>query len=183
MAFINKFGLVLSILLLFTIGSIGIGIGLGLVDTNLILTYANDPHHKMVIIQIGVLMWIIGLLIVYTSCIFSHEEKGIAFQNANGEVKITRKAVEDFIVRVCSQEPNIRMVKPRVIIKKKYIKADLVVAITSDVPVAHATSELQVRIKESLEAGVGMVSVKSVSVRVEEVFYTGGRLRGVEYTS
>ncbi|MEK9149528.1 MAG: alkaline shock response membrane anchor protein AmaP [Candidatus Desantisbacteria bacterium] len=183
MAFINKFGLGLSILLLFTIGTLGIGLGLGLIDTNLVLSYINAPHHKLVITQIGILVWIIGLLIVYTSCILSREEKGVTFRNANGEVRITRKAVEDFIIRVCSQEINIRRVKPRVTIKKKYIKASLVIAITSDIPVTQAISELQAKIKESLEAGIGMVSVKSVGVRVEEIFYTGGRLRGVEYGS
>lgn len=183
MVFINKFGLVLSVLLLFVLGSTGISIGFGMIDTNLVLTYINDPHHKLVITQIGILLWIIGLLIVYTSCILSQEEKGVTFRNANGEVRVTRKAVEDFIIRVCSQEPNIRRIKPRVIIKKKYIKANLVIAITSDIPVTQAISELQSKIKESLEAGIGMVSVKSVSVRVEEIFYTGGRLRGAEYTS
>ncbi len=183
MAFINKFGLVLSVLLLLVLGTAGIGVGLGMVDTNLVFTYINDPHHKVVITQIGVLLWIIGLLIIYTSCILSQEEKGVAFRNAIGEVKVTRKAVEDFIIRVCSQEPNIRRIKPRVTIKKKYIKASLVIAITSDIPVTQAISELQVKIKESLEAGIGMVSVKSVGVRVEEIFYTGGRLRGVEYAS
>ncbi len=183
MAFINRFGLVLGVLLLFTMGSIGIGVGFGLIDTNLVLTYINDPHHKMVISQIGILLWIIGLLIVYTTCVLGQEEKGVAFQNANGEVKVTRKAVEDFIARVCSQETNIRRTKPKVIIKKKYIQANLVVAITSDIPVAQAISELQIKIKESLEAGIGMVSVKSVRIRGEEIFYTGGRLRGAEYTS
>jgi hypothetical protein len=183
MAFINKFGLVLSVLLLFILGSVGIGVGLGMVDINLVFTYINVPHHKLVIAQIGGLLWIIGLLVIYISCILSQEEKGVALRNANGEVRVTRKAVEDFIIRVCSQEPNIRRIKPRVIIKKKYIKANLVIAITSDIPVTQAISELQVKIKESLEAGVGMVIVKSVSVRVEEIFYTGGRLRGVEYAS
>ncbi|MBI4777594.1 alkaline shock response membrane anchor protein AmaP [Candidatus Desantisbacteria bacterium] len=182
MAFINKFGLVLSVLLLFVLGSVGIGVGFGMIDTNLVFTYLNDPHHKLIITQIGVLLWIIGLIIIYTSSILSNEEKGVTFRNAAGEVRVTRKAVEDFIIRVCSQEPNIRRVKPRVIIKKKYIKAGLVIAITSDIPVTQSISELQGKIKESLEAGIGMVNVKSVSVRVEEIFYTGGRLRGVEYT-
>ncbi|MEK7812591.1 MAG: alkaline shock response membrane anchor protein AmaP [Candidatus Desantisbacteria bacterium] len=183
MAFINKFGLVLSVLLLLILGSAGIGIGLGMVDTNLVFTYVNDSHHKLIITQIGILLWIIGLLIIYTSCVLSQEEKGVAFRNANGEVRVTRKAIEDFIIRVCSQETNIRRIKPRVTIKKKYIKASLVIAITSDIPVTQAISELQVKIKESLEAGIGMVSVKAVTARVEEIFYTGGRLRGVEYTS
>lgn len=183
MAFINRFGLVLSVLLLFALGSIIIGVGFGSIDINLVVVYINDPQHKLIIPQIGILLWIIGLLIVYTTCVLGQEEKGVAFQNANGEVRVTRKAIEDFIARVCSQETNIRRVKPRVMIKKKYVRADLVVAITSDIPVTQAISELQVKIKESLEAGIGMVSVKSVRIRVEEIFYTGGRLRGVEYTS
>jgi uncharacterized alkaline shock family protein YloU len=183
MIFISRIGIILSILLLCLLGSITIGIGLHMFDINLILSYIEAPENKVMFIQLGVLIWIVALIIIYSSYVLSQEEKELLFRNAYGDVRVTKKAIEDFVNRMCIQEPNIRRSKPKIVIKKKYVRVSLNVALTSDIPISQATSELQVKVKESLETGIGISNVKMVTIKVDEIIYTGGRLRGKEYSS
>ncbi|MEW6609177.1 MAG: alkaline shock response membrane anchor protein AmaP [bacterium] len=182
MNFLNKLGLIVNVLILGMIGVEAILLGTGWSNFAILEEYLKLPNANLIFAGIGCGLIALGLLILYVDCKISQQEKGIIQKTPYGEVKVAKKAIEDFIKRISSEESFIKTIKPKLILKKKYSKLSLVVSVWSDIPTNEATLALQSRVKESLENIIGLSNLRDIKVAVEEVVHRGGRLRGIEYT-
>lgn len=182
MNFFNKLGLIVNILIMWIVGTEVILIATGWSSIALLDQYLKLPNANIIMAGIGCGLWILGLLILYVTAKISQQEKGIIHKTPHGEIKVAKKAIEDFIKRVGSEEPFIRTIKPKLVIKKKGVKVTLLVTLWAEIPTNEATANLQVRIKEVLENIIGVSNIRDIKVVVEEVIHRGGRLRGVDYT-
>lgn len=182
MNFFNKIGLIVNVLILWAIGTEVILLATGWSSFDILEQYLKLPNANLVFAGIGCSLWILGLLILYVECKISHQEKGVIHKTPHGEVNVAKKAIEDFIKRISSEESFIRTIKPKLVIKKKWVKLSLVVSLWSEIPTNEATATLQARVKEVLESTIGISNIRDIKVFVEEVAHRGGRLRGVEYT-
>lgn len=182
MNFFNKLGLIVNVVIMWVVGTEVILLATGWSSIGLLNQYLKLPNANLIMAGIGGGLWILGLLILYVSSKISQQEKGITHKTPHGEIKVAKKAIEDFIKRIGSEEPFIRTIKPKLVIKKKGMKITLLVTLWADIPTNEATAALQVRIKEVLENIIGVSNVRDIKVMVEEVIHRGGRLRGVEYT-
>ncbi len=182
MNFFNKVGLIVNILILWTIGTEVILLATGWSSFAILEQYLTLPNSNLIFAGSGCGLWILGLIILYVDSKISQQEKGIIHKTPHGEVKVAKKAIEDFIKRMSSEESFIRTIKPKLVIKKKYVKLSLIVSLWSEIPTNEAATALQSRVKEALESIIGISNIRDIKVFVEEVVHRGGRLRGVEYT-
>jgi len=182
MKFLNKLGILVNVLIMWLVGTEVILLGTGWSSIVFLDQYLKLPNANLIMAGIGCGLWILGLLILYVEAKISQQEKGIIHKTPHGEIKVAKKAIEDFIKRVGSEEPFIRTIKPKLVIKKKYVKVLLAVSLWAEIPTNEATTAMQVRVKEMLESTIGISNIRDIKVLVEEVVHRGGRLRGVEYT-
>lgn len=182
MNFFNKLGLVVNVLVLCAVGTEIILLGTGWSSPAILEQYLKLPNANLICVGIGAGLWLLGILILYVDCKISQQEKGVIHKTIHGEVKIAKKAIEDFIKRISSEESFIKTIKPKIVIKKKWMKITLFVSLSSEIPTNQAITALQARIKESLESILGISNIRDIKVFVEEVIHRGGKLRGVEYT-
>jgi len=179
----NKLGIVVNVLVMLIVGTEVILLGTGWSSIVLLDQYLKLPNANFIMITIGCGLWILGLLVLYMEAKISQQEKGIIHKTPHGEIKVAKKAIEDFIKKVGSEEPFIRTIKPKLVIKKKWVKVSLAVSLWAEIPTQEATMALQVRVKEVLESTIGISNIRDIKVLVEEVVHREGRLRGVEYTN
>lgn len=182
MNFVNKLGLIVNVLILWVIGTEVILLATGWSSFAILEQYLKLPNANLVFAGSGCGLWILGLLILYVVFKLSQQEKGVIHKTPHGEVKVAKKAIEEFIKRISSEESFIRTIKPKIIIKKKWVKLSLVVSLWSEISTNEATATLQIRVKEALENIIGISNIRDIKVFVEEVVHRGGRLRGIEYT-
>jgi len=182
MNFFNKLGLIINVVILWIVGTEVLLLATGWSSLMILDQYLKLPNANLVLGCIGCVFWILGLVILYVECKISQQEKGIIHKTPHGEVKVAKKAIEDFIRRISSEESFVRTIKPKIIIKKKYVKLSLIVSLMSEIPTNKAASALQSRIKEILETTIGISNIRDIKVFVEEIVHRGGRLRGIEYT-
>lgn len=182
MNFLNKVGLILNVLILWAIGTETMLLGIGFSNFAVLEQYLRLPNANLLFAGVGCALWLLGILILYVEAKISRQEKAIVHKTPHGEVKVAKKAIENFIKRIGSEESFIRTIKPKLIIKKKWVKLSLVVSLWSEIPTDEATTALQARIKEALESTIGISNIRDIKVLVEEVVHRGGKLRGVEYT-
>ncbi len=182
MNFFNKAGLIINVLILWLVGTEGLLLATGWSNVVLLEQYLKLPNANLILAGIGCGLWIMGLLILYIDAKISQQKKAIIHKTIHGEVRVAKKAIEDFIKRISSEESFIKTIKPKIVIKRKGVKISLIVSLWSEIPANEATIALQSRVKEALESTIGISNIREIKVFVEEVTHRGGRLRGVEYT-
>lgn len=182
MIFLNRVGIVVNVLTLALIGLECILIGTGLSSLEILNQYLQEPNIRISLSYLGLLLWFIGLLILYANYKVNKQEKGVITKTPYGEVKIAKKAIEEFIARVCGEETFVKKVKPKITIKRRWVKVKMMVSLWSDVSAPDASTILQSHTKEVLSTSIGISEVKDIKIVVEEISHQGGKLRGVEYS-
>jgi hypothetical protein len=99
----------------------------------------------------------------------SPRKRFISFESDNGEVSISVNAVRDFIRKLGDEFSSVISLDPQIRYERKLICIDLNVKVQTGSRVPELSKMLQERVRESIRDGLGIIEVREIKVKVQEI--------------
>lgn len=134
----------------------------------------NEQLNSPTGVWTGLALVLLGLLFLGLRIKAERREKSISFDNPEGEVSISIKAIEDFIERVGEEFSQIIEIKPSIVQVREgiKIKAKTVLVAGSNVP--RIAESIQHTIKSRMQNILGIENVAKVEINVCKIVSKGG---------
>ncbi|MDH3345955.1 MAG: alkaline shock response membrane anchor protein AmaP [Kiritimatiellaceae bacterium] len=117
----------------------------------------------------GVLL--VGIVVLYLATFKTRRGRTryISFESENGAVSISADAVCEFIRKLGEEFAGIVRLDPKIRSDKDLISIDLNVKLQTGSCVPEISQKLQDRVRESIRDGLGIIEVKEIKVKVQEI--------------
>ena len=96
-------------------------------------------------------------------------EPAVAFENPDGEVKVTLSAIEDFVRRLTGKMDDVRELKPKVVMTKKGLEIRNRVVLEPNVNIPQVSLGIQEMIKRYLQEVLGITGMSTIKVLVVKI--------------
>ncbi|MBA2124106.1 hypothetical protein B9J78_04125 [bacterium Unc6] len=126
-------------------------------------------QYRIITGSIGIFIIIMGFLVLSLLLHRFQKEKTIAFNNPDGQVIISLKAVEGFIKDISSQIPEIKEIRSDVIARRKKIEISSNITLWSDVNIPDVTEKIQGLIKGKVQEMLGIEEPVFVSIHIMKI--------------
>jgi uncharacterized alkaline shock family protein YloU len=136
---------------------------------NLIVYTQNSPNSKIIVGLSGLLLILISFSFAQLILGRFQREKTIAFTTSSGEVTIALSAVEDLIRRLTGIIPEIKELRPDVIVTKKGIIVDLRVVLKSEANIPELTARLQDITRSKIQEVLGVEEQIIIKIHVTKI--------------
>jgi len=136
---------------------------------NLIVYTQNSPNSKIIVGLSGLLLILISFSFAQLILGRFQREKTIAFTTSSGEVTIALSAVEDLIRRLAGIIPEIKELRPDVIVTKKGIIVDLRVVLKSEANITELTARLQEITRSKIQEVLGVEEQIIIKIHVIKI--------------
>lgn len=93
----------------------------------------------------------------------------VSFESENGAVSISADAVREFIRKLGEEFGAVVSLDPKIRSEKNLISIDLDVKLQTGARVPELSQKLQDRVRESIRDGLGIIEVKEIKVKVQEI--------------
>lgn len=154
--------IVLGIVLIISIsGWFGVGVKVQLIINNQL----NSPQG----LWTGILLVIIGLLFLKMSFIPRKTNRSISYENPEGDVTVSVKAIEDFVKKVGNEFPQVIEVAPVIIPDRAGVKVRAKTVLIACENVPQIVESLQQAIKSKMQNILGIENVVSVEVHISKL--------------
>lgn len=165
---------------LYIMGTIVLGIVLILsvsgwygIKTNLELTI-NEQLNSPAGILTGLVLILIGLLFLAIRYKAGKGERSISFDNPEGEVTISIKAIEDFVKRVGQEFSQVIEMTPAILAAKDGIKIRVKTALVAGSNIPRLAESIQHTIKTRMQNILGIENITMVEVNVSKLITKPG---------
>jgi hypothetical protein len=118
---------------------------------------------------VGLVLLLIVLIYLATFGPASPRKRFISFESENGEVSISINAVRDFIRKLGDEFSAVISMDPQIRYEKKLICIDLNVKVQTGSRIPELSRMLQDRVRESIRDGLGIIEVREIKVKVQEI--------------
>ena len=155
MRIFTLFGLIFNtlffILLALTIAGFAFNLITPLMIFNAVTEIHQNPHSSLILGLISLLIILISISFTQSVLGKMQREKNIAFPTPSGEVSISLAAVEDLIKRLTIQVPEVKNLRPDVIVGKKGVLVNLRLDLRSETNIPELTERLQELVKGKIQ--------------------------------
>lgn len=175
MKFFTVLGIVFYAAMIIVIGLALIVFALDLLlpaDINNLLTLAQSSQNSRLIIGLA------GALLILISFSFAQiilgkfqREKTIAFTTSSGQVTISLSAVEDLIRRLAVIIPEVKELRPNVVVNKKGIIVEMRVVLRSEANIPDLTGRLQDLTKSKIQEVLGVDEQIIIKIHVAKIVH------------
>ncbi|QHI68230.1 alkaline shock response membrane anchor protein AmaP [Tichowtungia aerotolerans] len=93
----------------------------------------------------------------------------ISFESESGSVSISINAVRDFVRKIGDEFGSVVSMDPKIHSEKNMLCIDLDVKIQTGSRLPELSEKLQGRVRESIRDGLGIVDVREIKVKVQEI--------------
>ncbi|MBC8206565.1 MAG: alkaline shock response membrane anchor protein AmaP [Kiritimatiellales bacterium] len=93
----------------------------------------------------------------------------ISFDSDNGSVSISVNAVRDFVRKIGDEFGAVISMDPQIRSEKNLISIDLNVKLQTGSRIPELSQMLQDRVRESIRDGLGIIEVREIKVKVQEI--------------
>ncbi len=140
-------------------------------DTVQQILYWVYTEHNLRIVTGAIALGFILLSIVLENLIYGRRrmERNIAFDNVAGEVSVSLVALEDLIKSLTSQVPEVKDIKPFLMVNKKGIDAEIKLTLRRQVNIPDLTARLQDLIRRKIEEVIGMEGKVNIRIHVAKM--------------
>lgn len=118
---------------------------------------------------IGGSMILVVLLYIVTSGGSRPRVRYISFESDGGDVSISVNAVRDFVRKIGDEFGAVITLDPKIRADKELISIDMDVKVQTGSRIPELSQVLQNRVRESIRDGLGIVEVREVKVRIQEI--------------
>lgn len=130
------------------------------------------PLQSWQTIGIGGLLVLLSMLYLITFGPRRQKARYISFDSGNGSVSISVNAVRDFIRKLGDEFGAVVGIDPKIRTEKEAISVDLDVKVQTGARIPELSQRLQERIREGMQDSLGIVEVKEIKVRIQEIVGT-----------
>jgi uncharacterized alkaline shock family protein YloU len=134
----------------------------------LMMVYFDNQSGAVAGICAGGIMFMSFLLarLIYGS----HQmERTIAFENPTGRVTVSLTALEDLIKRLIVHMPEVKEIRPYMIVTKKGLEVDIKLVLRYEVNIPDLTARFQDLVRRKIEEAVGMEGKINIRVHVTKI--------------
>lgn len=173
MKFFSVLGVLFYAFIIILIGSLLIAFALNLLpvqDIYSLLSYSQASLNSRVITGLC------GLLLILISFSFAQlilgryqRERTIAFTTSSGEVTVALSAIEDLVKRLANFSPEIKELRPNVIVTKKGIEVDLRVVLKSEANIPDLTARLQEVMRSKIQEVLGLEEQIIIRIHIAKI--------------
>lgn len=115
-----------------------------------------------------------GLLCLAALFLFSglsalKHERFLSFESEGGAVRISTKAIADYLLKLSDEFPSIIRMTPRVVPGRNSIDIAVDVRIKADPRIPEICETFQKRVRDSMAMGLGISCVRQIQVIVKEI--------------
>lgn len=161
---------VLSIVVLVGLGVYLVCLSAGVISTDQITNFIKLLEEEKVITAItGVVLSLIGFSLIYLGLRKFTREPSMAFQNPEGEVRVTFSAIEDFIKRLTGRLEEVKEMHPEVIATKEGLEIHNRITLGPNLSIPEASSRIQETIKKYVEDVLGIRDIVAIKVLVTKI--------------
>jgi uncharacterized alkaline shock family protein YloU len=96
-------------------------------------------------------------------------ERTIAFENPAGGVTVSLTALEDLIKRLIVQLPEVKEIRPYMIVTRKGLEVDIKLVLRHEVNIPELTARFQEMVRRKIEDAVGMEGKVNIRVHVTKI--------------
>jgi uncharacterized alkaline shock family protein YloU len=125
--------------------------------------------HRIGSMSVGAILILLALLYLVTSGRRRPRKRYISFESDSGTVSISINAVRDFIRKLGDEFGAVVAMDPKISSEKDRISIDLDVKIQTGSRIPELSKLLQDRVRESIRDGLGIVDVREIKVKVQEI--------------
>ncbi len=131
--------------------------------------WAADPSIRLGM-GVGALV-LIGIFVAYVSIKsrLARQEPSIAFDNPDGEVSISIKAIEDFVGRIGREFAEVKSLEPSIVARREGVQIELKVELWSGPNIPKLTERIQNVVKNQVQNILGIDNVQSVTLNVGKI--------------
>jgi len=98
-----------------------------------------------------------------------HMERTIAFDNPAGGVTVSLSALEDLIKRLIVQMPEVKEIRPVMIVTRKGLEVDIKLILRYETNIPEMTARFQDLVRGKIEEAVGMEGKINIRVHVTKI--------------
>ncbi len=117
----------------------------------------------------GLVLVLIVLIYLGTFGPACPRKRYLSFDSDNGEVSISLNAVRDFIRKIGDEFGTVISMDPQIRSEKELISIDLNVKLQTGARIPELSQMLQDRVRESIRDGLGIIEVREIKVKVQEI--------------
>jgi len=173
MRFFSTIGVLFYTLVLSMLGGLIIGFTLHLVKLEQVIVLLTTSYAD---VNLRIVVGLTGLLLIFISTSFAQlilgrfqKEKTIAFTNPSGQVSVSLSAVEDLVQRLAAHLPEVKEVRPDVVVNKKGIQVELRIVLKSEVNIPDFTLRMQEMIKGRVQDILGVEEEVNVRIHIAKI--------------
>ncbi|NOU35542.1 MAG: alkaline shock response membrane anchor protein AmaP [Kiritimatiellaceae bacterium] len=130
------------------------------------------PLQSIKTTGIGGVIILLAMLYLITFAPRRQKARYISFDSGNGAVSISVSAVRDFIRKLGDEFGAVVGIDPKIRSEKDAISVDLDVKVQTGVRIPEFSQALQNRVREGMQDSLGILEVKEVKVRIQEIVGT-----------
>lgn len=176
MNFLKKLGIFVFLALMIGAGSLFISIAIDTITPDMVMSalklVAESPALQIVLYAVGGIFLLVGVVGPLRMARDLSDGNIIAFQNPDGEVTVSLKAIEDYIRRISRDIPGINDVRAHVMVKKHGVNIECHASLTAGSNIPDITERIQLAVRSRLQNMLGMEERINVKMHVSRIVRT-----------
>jgi uncharacterized alkaline shock family protein YloU len=132
------------------------------------LNFIKGNTYKVGIFSITIL--IMGIIWVVNWFDYIYKTKTVSFDNPGGKVKISLKAIEDYITAMIKRQINgIRTIKVKTVVTSKGLETKINLRLTPNLNIPDVCSNIQELTKNYLQDTIGIERISNIEIYVSNI--------------
>ncbi len=131
--------------------------------------WTSDPSSRLTMGAIAIAIIALLFAYIYIKSRMSRQEPSIAFDNPDGEVSISLRAIEDFVGRIGRDFSEVKNLEPSIIAKRDGVEIVLKGELWSGSNIPKLTERIQNLVKSQVQNILGIENVHSVTLSVSKI--------------
>lgn len=173
MSFFRKTGVLIYLILMMGAASLLILVAIEKITPDMAMSFmravASVQGLQIILYALGGLFMVIGAVGAMRLSKTSSGESIIAFQNQDGEVTVSLRAIEDYIKKISRDISGINDVKAHVRALRQGIEAVCEVSLTAGANVPDITERIQMAVRNRLQSILGLEEKISIKMHVSRI--------------
>ncbi|MCK4262135.1 alkaline shock response membrane anchor protein AmaP [bacterium] len=159
-----------SIVVLVAVGVYLVCLAIGVTSIEQMASFIKPLEETKVITGIaGIISLAMGFSLLYLALRKFTREPSMAFQNPEGEVRVTFNAIEDFVKRLGGKLEEVKEMHPEVIATKEGLEIHNRITLGPNLSIPEASSRIQETIKKYVEDVLGIRDIVAIKVLITKI--------------
>lgn len=141
---------------------------LGVFPHNSLMSFFNEIPGNWVFAVSSVITLLVSLRLLFTGLGFSADTSLLLKETENGDIRIGKGAIENYIATLSQEIYGIYNVKVLAKLEKEYISVRISASIEPGINIPETTSEVKANVRESIKKVTG-IEVKEIEVFFKQI--------------